>query len=130
MITASTELAEIREAMRRGATDYVLKDELGPEMLLPIVEGIREKLQLKGEIRRLREHIEKDFGPGALVGSSAAMERVRRLVSRLGGRRRACAHSRRDWERQGDGGACHPSRRQAQQRGRSSRSTAQPSQVA
>jgi two-component system response regulator HydG len=83
MITASTELAEIREAMRRGATDYVLKDELGPEMLLPIVEGIREKLQLKGEIKRLREHIEKDFGPGALVGSSAAMERVRRLVSRL-----------------------------------------------
>src|SRR5690606_18171593 len=69
--------------MRRGATDYVLKDELGPEMLLPIVEGIREKLQLKGEIKRLREHIDKDFGPGALVGSSAAMERVRRLVSRL-----------------------------------------------
>jgi DNA-binding NtrC family response regulator len=83
MITASTELAEVREAMRRGATDYVLKDELGPEMLLPIVEGIREKLQLKGEIKRLREHIDKDFGPGALVGSSPAMERVRRLVSRL-----------------------------------------------
>ncbi|HEX3596676.1 MAG TPA: response regulator, partial [Polyangiaceae bacterium] len=38
MVTASTELAEVREAMRRGAQDYVLKDELSPEMLLPIVD--------------------------------------------------------------------------------------------
>lgn len=83
MITASTELAEVREAMRRGATDYVLKDELCPEMLLPIIEGIREKLQLKGEIKRLREHIDKDYGVNALLGSSASMERVRRLVTRL-----------------------------------------------
>src|SRR5262249_3811071 len=50
MVTASTELAEIREAMRLGAQDYVLKDELGPEMLLPIVEGIRERLQLRGAV--------------------------------------------------------------------------------
>ena len=42
IITTSSELAEIREAMRHGAQDYVLKDELSPEMLLPIVEGIRE----------------------------------------------------------------------------------------
>ncbi len=83
MITASTELAEIREAMRRGATDYVLKDELGPEMLLPIIENIAEKLELRGEVRKLREHLDRDFGPRALVGSSAAMERVRRLVSRV-----------------------------------------------
>ncbi|HVJ15957.1 MAG TPA: sigma-54 dependent transcriptional regulator [Polyangiaceae bacterium] len=83
MITASTELAEIREAMRQGATDYVLKDELGPEMLLPIMEGIREKLELRGQVRKLREHIERDFGPQALVGASPAMERVRRLVARL-----------------------------------------------
>src|SRR5688500_17938884 len=48
MVTASTELAEIREAMRRGAADYVLKDELGPEMLIPILEGIRERLALRG----------------------------------------------------------------------------------
>ncbi len=83
MVTASTELAEIREAMRQGATDYVLKDELGPEMLLPIIEGIREKLELKGQVRKLREHLDRDFGAQALVGTSAAMERVRRLVTRL-----------------------------------------------
>jgi DNA-binding NtrC family response regulator len=83
MITASTELAEIREAMRRGANDYVLKDELGPEMLLPIVLGIRERMELRGQVKKLRQHLDRDYGPQALVGSSAAMERVRRLVARV-----------------------------------------------
>jgi DNA-binding NtrC family response regulator len=83
MVTASTELAEIREAMRLGAQDYVLKDELGPEMLLPIVEGIRERLQLRGEVVQLRQHIQESFGPAAFVGSSPSMERVKRLISRV-----------------------------------------------
>jgi DNA-binding NtrC family response regulator len=76
MVTSSTELAEVRDAMRHGAQDYVLKDELSPEMLLPIVEGIRE-------VTRLRERVDRAFGTAALVGSSAAMERVRRLVARV-----------------------------------------------
>jgi DNA-binding NtrC family response regulator len=83
MVTASTELAEIREAMRRGAQDYVLKDELSSEMILPIVEGIRERLALKGEVQRLRQRVERTWGTAALVGSSAAMARVRRLIERL-----------------------------------------------
>jgi DNA-binding NtrC family response regulator len=83
MVTASTELAEIREAMRLGAQDYVLKDELGPEMLLPIVEGIRERLQLRGEVVQLRQHLQDYFGISAFVGSSPSMERVKRLIARV-----------------------------------------------
>jgi DNA-binding NtrC family response regulator len=83
IVTSSTELAEIREAMRQGAQDYVLKDELSPEMLLPIVEGIRERLNLRGEVARLRERVDKSCGTAALLGSSPAMDRVRRLVSRV-----------------------------------------------
>jgi two-component system response regulator HydG len=83
MVTASTELAEIREAMRRGAQDYVFKDELSAEMLLPIVHGFHERLHLKGEVLRLRQKVEKTWGTGALIGSSQAMMRVRRLVERV-----------------------------------------------
>jgi DNA-binding NtrC family response regulator len=83
MVTASTELAEIREAMRRGAQDYVLKDELSAEMLLPIVEGIYERLHLKREVTRLRQRVEKTWGTAALVGSSVGMARVRRLIERV-----------------------------------------------
>ena len=83
IVTSSTELAEIREAMRHGAQDYVLKDELSPEMLLPIVEGMRERLSLRGEVTRLRERVDKSWGTAAIIGSSLAMDRVRRLVSRV-----------------------------------------------
>jgi two-component system response regulator HydG len=83
IITSSSELAEIREAMRQGAQDYVLKDELSPEMLLPIVEGIRERMNLRGEVTRLRERVDKTWGTAAIVGSSPAMDKVRRLVARV-----------------------------------------------
>jgi DNA-binding NtrC family response regulator len=83
MVTASTELAEIREAMRYGAQDYVLKDELCPEMLLPIVEGLRERLELRGEVTLLRKRVERVWGISQIIGSSPQMERVRRLVERV-----------------------------------------------
>jgi DNA-binding NtrC family response regulator len=83
MVTASTELAEVRQAMREGAQDYVFKDELSTEMLLPIVEGIGERLRLRGEVLKLRQRVDETWGLGALVGSSAAMGRVRKLVERV-----------------------------------------------
>jgi DNA-binding NtrC family response regulator len=83
MVTSSTESAGIREAMRLGAQDYVLKDELSPEMILPIVRGIQERARLKQEVSRLRERVDRTWGFTALVGSSAGMARVRRLVERV-----------------------------------------------
>ena len=83
MITASTELAEIREAMRLGAKDYVLKDELCAEMLLPIIMGLSEKLSLRKQVHHLRAQVDSTWGPAALVGSSPRMQRVRHLVERV-----------------------------------------------
>jgi DNA-binding NtrC family response regulator len=83
MVTGATELAEIREAMRQGAQDYVLKDELCAEMILPIVDGIRERFALRDEVQRLREQVERRQGLPAIVGASPAMERVRKLVRRV-----------------------------------------------
>ncbi len=83
MVTSMSEFAEVREAMRLGAQDYVPKDELCPEMLLPIVEGQRERLMLKGEVVRLREKVDRTYGTRAILGSSPAMDRVRRLIERV-----------------------------------------------
>ncbi len=83
MVTSMSEFAEVREAMRLGAQDYVPKDELCPEMLLPIVEGLRERQELKGEVVRLREKVDRTFGTRAIIGSSPAMDRVRRLIDRV-----------------------------------------------
>jgi DNA-binding NtrC family response regulator len=83
MVTGVTELAEIRDAMRHGAQDYVLKDELCAEMILPIVDGIRERFALRDEVQRLREQVDRKQGLPAIVGASSAMDRVRRLVRRV-----------------------------------------------
>jgi DNA-binding NtrC family response regulator len=83
MVTSLFELSEIREAMRSGAQDYVFKDELCPELLVPIVESFRERVSLRGEVARLRERVERSWGVGAIVGSSRAIENVRRLVRRV-----------------------------------------------
>jgi DNA-binding NtrC family response regulator len=83
MVTSLVELSEIREAMRNGAQDYVLKDELCPEMLLPIVRTFRERLALRGEVARLRERVDRSWGLAALVGASRGMETVRHMIRRV-----------------------------------------------
>jgi DNA-binding NtrC family response regulator len=83
MVTSLTELSQIREAMRSGAQDYVLKDELSPELLVPIVQGFRERLVLRGEVDRLRARVRDTWGVSGIIGSSPAMEAVRRLVPRV-----------------------------------------------
>jgi DNA-binding NtrC family response regulator len=83
MITSLGEIADVREAMRAGASDYVFKDELSAELLLPVIEGIRERLALRAQVGRLKARVEKSFGTAALVGSSPALERVRALVKRV-----------------------------------------------
>jgi DNA-binding NtrC family response regulator len=83
MVTSLVELSEIREAMRNGAQDYVLKDELCPEMLLPIVKTFRERLALRGEVARLRERVDRSWGLAAIVGSSRAVETVRHMIRRV-----------------------------------------------
>jgi len=83
MVTTLSEISEVREAMRAGANDYVFKDELSPELLLPIVEGFRERASLRKDVSRLRARVDKAWGIDAIVGSSPAMDRLRKLVARV-----------------------------------------------
>ena len=46
IVTSATDVGEIREAMRLGVEDYVLKDELSAQVILPIVRGLQSRLGL------------------------------------------------------------------------------------
>ena len=70
---------EIRQAMRVGAYDYILKDDLlVDELVLPVLTGLRTRRRLEHEVRELRaRRPEAEPVTGRLVGVSPAMELLR-----------------------------------------------------
>ncbi|AKF84390.1 Fis family transcriptional regulator [Myxococcus fulvus 124B02] len=83
VVTVSNEMAEIRAAMRLGAYDYVLKDELCEELILPILEGLRDRRKLEREVQVLRARAAPEGLPAGMVGTSQAMNRLLSVVRRV-----------------------------------------------
>jgi len=83
IVTAYQEIGEIRMAMRVGAYDYILKDDLCDELVLPVLTGLRNHRRLEHEVRELRAR-RPDAEPvtGRLVGVSPAMQQLRDTIRR------------------------------------------------
>jgi len=83
IVTAYQELAEIRNAMRVGAYDYILKDDLCDELVLPVLTGLRSRRRLERELGELRaRRQEAEPITGRLVGVSPPMELLRETIRR------------------------------------------------
>ena len=82
LITAHASLDSAIEALRRGAADYLLKplvlEELGRK-----VQTLLATRDLTEQVRRLRQELSDRSGGVDLVGRSAAMAAVQRLVERI-----------------------------------------------
>src|SRR5512138_250716 len=70
------------EAMKAGAYDYVSKPFRKDEVVL-VLRKAEERERLARENRRLRTELAGSFGPGNLVGPSAAMQEVVRQVRKV-----------------------------------------------
>ncbi len=73
VVTVSSEMAEVRNAMRAGAYAYILKDELCEELVLPVLAELQGRRALEREVLHLH----------GLVGSSAPMERLRQQIKKV-----------------------------------------------
>jgi DNA-binding NtrC family response regulator len=73
VVTASSQMAEIRNAMRAGAYAYILKDELCEDLVLPVLEDLQRRRALERQVLHLH----------GLVGSSPPMERLRRQIKKV-----------------------------------------------
>src|SRR4051812_16847348 len=83
IVTAYQEIAEIRMAMRVGAYDYILKDDLCDELVLPVLTELRNRRRLEHEVRELRaRRQDADPGTSRLVGVSPAMQQLRDTIRR------------------------------------------------
>jgi DNA-binding NtrC family response regulator len=66
-------------AMREGAYDYMTKP-VDPRRLRVLVEKAVEKVQVNREVTMLRRQLRESRGLGPLLGVSAAMQEVYRLI--------------------------------------------------
>jgi two-component system response regulator HydG len=82
VVTVLSEMAEIRRAIRGGAYDYILKDELCDELVLPVIAELRSRRRLEAEVLELRSRGAAD-AVRSLIGDSPAMERLRTAIRRV-----------------------------------------------
>jgi DNA-binding NtrC family response regulator len=71
------------QAMKLGAHDFLTKP-VRYKQLAAVIEKALEAGQLRKENRQLRAMIERTRGPASMVGESAAMREVYRLIERTG----------------------------------------------
>ena len=80
MVSAQGTVDVAVEAMRAGARDYITKGQDDLVKLDAVVGQVKEKVSLAREVEALRGEVVQKYGLDEIVGSSAAMEEVYRLI--------------------------------------------------
>ena len=83
MVTAMRDMPEIRAAIRGGAWDYLLKDDLCEEVVLSVVDEFASRSKLERELLELRSRTNQSAPLERLLGNSAPMVRLRAMVQRV-----------------------------------------------
>lgn len=82
LMTAYATVHSAIEALRGGAMDYLIKP-FPNEELLHVLGRIEHEIRLTAENETLRNRLQVYEGPGALIGTSDTMNRLRRLIARV-----------------------------------------------
>lgn len=82
IITAHATVETAIQALRKGASDYILKPLDFDEVILRIENLLKQK-KLAQENKYLREQIDQEFNFNHIIGESTAMKEVYRMVKRV-----------------------------------------------
>jgi two-component system response regulator HydG len=82
VMTAFASVPSAVEAMRVGAIDYLTKP-FALADLIQVLERARERRQINHESRLLREKLKSNQGLGNMIGRSAEMEKLYRIVGKV-----------------------------------------------
>ncbi len=84
IITGKSSVETAIEAVRQGVFEYLTKPCRLAE-IQTVLERVRNKRELTSRLRALERRVRQAEGSSSLVGSSAALESVRRLIDRVAG---------------------------------------------
>jgi DNA-binding NtrC family response regulator len=82
VVSGSHDVGAVRTAMRMGAHDYVLKDQLTEELIVPVLRSIQSQRALEREVIELRSRRGEAKLPW-LIGSSPPMQQLRTVIQRV-----------------------------------------------
>jgi len=84
VVTAIGDTQSIRQALRAGAAEYLLKEELCDETVLAIVDRVRDRDRLRAEVIDLRvRRPESGASFQGIIGASRAMLGLRHAIERV-----------------------------------------------
>jgi DNA-binding NtrC family response regulator len=87
MVTGHGAMADVRAAMRRGAWDYVLKDDVCEELVGAMLDEAANRFALEREVLSLRA-AQRETQPDGMIGASEPLRRLRDAISRVATSRR------------------------------------------
>ncbi|MEX0600158.1 MAG: sigma-54 dependent transcriptional regulator [Rhodothermales bacterium] len=82
MVSAQGAIDVAVEAMKLGAYDYITKGQDDLVKLDTVVRNVAERVSMERELETLRGEVSRKYGLRELIGDSAAMEQVYRLISK------------------------------------------------
>ncbi len=82
VMTAYSSVASAVAALRKGAYDYVTKPFVNEDLLQSVKNALRQR-ELFRENRALRRELDRRYSFGEIIGNSAALQSVFRLVEKV-----------------------------------------------
>ena len=82
VISGQDDIATAVDLLKKGARDYIVKDDNTREMLWRSVINIRENSDLQQEVETLRDQLEEKHSFDSIIGRSQVMQRVYKLLNK------------------------------------------------
>ncbi|WP_090172345.1 sigma-54-dependent transcriptional regulator [Neolewinella agarilytica] len=82
IISGQEDITTAVDLLKKGARDYLVKDDNTKELLWRSIINIRENSNLKQEVETLKVQLEEKFSFDSIIGSSKAMQKVYAILKK------------------------------------------------
>ncbi|TXF85971.1 sigma-54-dependent Fis family transcriptional regulator [Neolewinella aurantiaca] len=82
VISGQDDIATAVDLLKKGARDYIVKDDNTKDLLWRSIINIRENSELKQEVETLKVQLEEKFSFDSIIGTSKAMQRVYTMLKK------------------------------------------------